>query len=218
MNFMENRISGIEDSHRSSTLRTPQKYCYDSRIGWITILNHPEDVPQVGDPSYLVVNPPASNAEMTLQNGDRVHLIDWHRRYKSIVELPNHNDQMLERYRRPLQMYLNPLSDSHALSNMEIMKKSKLLNSASSIVLPCTALLPIILYVLHLQGHSMRCTRCLFLRLWLSASTRIRNMQTSHILHLRQHTTAKSTLLVYVLIKETSYHFFIIWKRGIRWQ
>lgn len=57
---------------------------------------NPEDVPEDCDTIYLIVFPPAPNAELKLQEGVRVLIGDGHHHYEAIVEFYNDSRPMFE--------------------------------------------------------------------------------------------------------------------------
>lgn len=60
---------------------------YDQRIGRITVLIHPLDVPLNRNARDIIVTRREVNEVLTLQDGLRVVIIDGYHRYKAICEL-----------------------------------------------------------------------------------------------------------------------------------
>lgn len=144
MHIIKHGIRGMNDCHLASIFKTFWLYVYDARVGRITVTIRPEDVPEDGVVSSLIVSSPVRNAELTLQEDVIVLIVHRNHRIKTIVDLRNDNHPMFALSRNPLSVYLILLSDRRALSNMGTVNNSNLLSTVSSTVLPCTEFLPIL--------------------------------------------------------------------------
>lgn len=77
---MDSKLRPIENNHRNYILNMSLRYFYDPPVGLITIIHHPNDVPDDETFRSLTFNPPAPNAYLTLKEVVRVLFVDSHDR------------------------------------------------------------------------------------------------------------------------------------------
>lgn len=94
-------------------------------VGWITVNIQPDNVPEDGGTSSLIVTTAETGAELTLQEVVRLFIFDGHHRYGSFVYLPDDNRPMFEWYRKPLPLYLSLFWDGRSLSKHVLNEKQK---------------------------------------------------------------------------------------------
>lgn len=91
MHIMENRICGIDDSHRKFSFRISHRHSYESHTAGITVTIHPHGVPNDGDAGSLILSVQLTNDELAMQGGVRVLIVDGNYHYEASIELRNNN-------------------------------------------------------------------------------------------------------------------------------
>lgn len=110
----------------------------------VTVTIEQDDLPQCGDDMDLTVTATEPKGQLKLKERVRFLSFDGYNRYETILELRNGKSTMLDWFRNLLLVYLTFHASGRALSNIENMNNCKLLNTASSTMLPSIAFMSIL--------------------------------------------------------------------------
>lgn len=147
MVFHTTRLRPIDPGHVQCTKQQLIIAGVDERVGRITVTIHPDHVPEDGICANLLQE--RNNGTFGLPRGVQVIIVDGHHRYLAIEELRKDKNPRYNWTRSLLQVYLTIRANGCSLSALEYIKNSKLLNTVSGNVFPCTSFIAILNTVLQ---------------------------------------------------------------------
>ena len=141
MQTFGHRIRPINRVHVEAFLQQVRVGGNEMRVGSMTVTIHPDDLPNNGRLEDVM---DVVNGRNIIHQGVRVFIVDGHHRHVVFGELRKDPDPAFDWTREPMEVFVTMRADGTAMNSSEMMKNSKLLNTASSNALPCVDFLDVL--------------------------------------------------------------------------